>query len=392
MQEVIVLRDLEQQRLADPLGAGFRQAGPSVWSTSLLPPRPTITLETVDARGLAELLREPDVAGVARPMPIALIEPLSAPSSTRAWGIDAIGAAGSAFTGAGTVVAVLDTGIDAAHPAFAGVRLAVEDFTASGTEDRNGHGTHVAATLFGQDVAGHRIGIARGVTDALIGKVLNDDGGSSQMLFDGISWAMRNGASVIAMSLGFDFPGLVARLTGNGWPADLATSHALESYRGNLRMFDTLMAMNRANQAFGTGAVVVAAAGNESRRGVDPDYSIGALLPAATEGVLSVGAAGRGEGGLIIADFSNVFPQLAAPGIDVLSAQAGGGLVTLSGTSMACPHVAGVAALWWEHARAAGQPARADLVASKTLAAARTNVFAPDVGSALRGAGLVAAP
>ncbi|HWC12458.1 MAG TPA: S8 family serine peptidase [Acidimicrobiales bacterium] len=331
-------------------------------------------------------------------MPTRLIEPMEADATgaagnEEAWGISAVGADVSSFTGAGIVVSVLDTGIDSAHPAFAGVTLVQEDFSGSGNGDVQGHGSHCAGTIFGRDVDGARIGVARGVDRALIGKVLGDDGGgSSEMLFNGIQWAVEGGANVISMSLGFDFPGLVSRLTSEGWPVDLATSVALEAYRGNLRMFDALMDLVQAREAFGPGTVVVAAAGNESKREQNPDYEIAASLPAAAEGVVSVGALGQDGGALSVAPFSNTFPQVSGPGVNVKSVKVGGGTRNLNGTSMACPHVAGVAALWWELVRSSPVPANARTVLAKLLASARTDVFAEGVEVADRGVGLVKAP
>jgi subtilisin family serine protease len=241
------------------------------------------------------------------------------------WGVTAVGADTSSRTGAGVVASILDTGIDASHPAFTGVDLVEEDFSGSGNGDRQGHGTHCAGTVLGRDVDGNRIGVAPGVTKALIGKVLGDDGsGDSDMIFRGIQWAVQEGAQVISMSLGFDFPGLVKRLVNAGWPVDLATSAALEAYRANLRMFDALMEVVRSRSAFGPGAILVAAAGNESKRNVDPDFEIAAGLPAAAEGVVSVGALQEGAAGLTVASFSNTFPQISGPGVGVLSAKAGG--------------------------------------------------------------------
>jgi subtilisin family serine protease len=203
---------------------------------------------------------------------------------------------------------------------------------------------------------------------------------------------VEQGVHIISMSLGFDFPGLVKLLEQEGFPTELAVSVALEAYRGNLRMFDALMGMIRARAEFGSHVVVVGAAGNESRRRIDPNFEIAVSLPAAAQGVISVGAVGETGAGLEIASFSNTLPQVSAPGVDVISAQAGGGTVALNGTSMACPHVAGCAALWWEEVRSSPIPATAQAVVAKLLAHARNDVFAASVDVADRGAGLVMAP
>ena len=350
----------------------------------------------LNSNEVLDTARDPTVLGLARTMPTALIYPFDVPSTaaaTDAWGIAAVRADVSCFTGEGVTVAILDTGIDQAHPAFAGMTLVERDFSGAGDGDRQGHGTHCAGTVFGQDVGGTRIGVARGVQTALIAKVLDDSGsGSSDALFRAIPWAVQGGANVISMSIGFDFPGYAARLQQGGMPAALATSMALEAYRGNMRLFDSLMGMIAAAAAFAPGCVVVAASGNESHVELRPDFRIGASLPAAAEGVLAVGAVEKGAEGLRIADFSNTFPQLCAPGVNVLSAKTGGGLRALSGTSMACPHVAGVAALWWQALRASHGMANRSLVASRLVSAARPEALLPAVAAADRGAGLLTAP
>lgn len=393
MREYIVLRDLRRARTSEPFGG--RAFAARRTPRAAVAPEPRIDIEALDRKGVHEMVRDPEVTALAPPMPTRLIEPFEADGAAEgdSWGIEAVGADRSAFTGLGAVAAVLDTGIDSSHPAFEGVTLVQNDFSGTGNGDVQGHGSHCAGTIFGRDVGGARIGVARGVERALIGKVLdNDGGGSSAMLFRGIRWATEEGADVISMSLGFDFPGMVKGLADEGWPVDLATSSALEAYRGNLRMFDALMEVVRAQEAFGSGTLVVAAAGNESQRQQDPDYEIAASLPAAAEGVVSVGALAMAGDLMAVAPFSNTFPQVSAPGVNIKSVQAGGGTSNLSGTSMACPHVAGVAALWWESVRAAPVPRTARTVLAKLLSSARTDVFPPTADVSDRGAGLVFAP
>ena len=387
-----VLRDLGTPAPAGPYEASSRSA-PRAGAAPAGAAELRIDREELTKREVQSLSRDSQVKAVARVMPTRLVEPVAAAETTAAWGIGAIGADRSARTGAGIVPCVLDTGIDAAHPAFAGTALVEQDFSGSGSGDRQGHGTHCAGTVFGRDVDGTRIGVARGVEQALIGKVLGDDGrGDSDMLFRGIQWAVQGGAHVISMSLGFDFPGLVKRLVDGGWKVDLATSAALEAYRANLRMFDALMQLIERREAFSTGTLVVAAAGNESERDVDPEHEIGVSLPAAAEGVVSVGALGQDPGGLGIAPFSNTFPLLSAPGVDVLSARAGGGLRSLSGTSMAAPHVAGAAVLWWEDVIASPVPTSTAAVTARLLAHCTTAGLAPGLDVTDRGLGLVQAP
>ncbi|MFI9041078.1 S8 family serine peptidase [Streptomyces sp. NPDC053726] len=233
-------------------------------------------------------------------------------------------------TGQGVDVAVLDTGIDAAHPDFAGRIVATESFVpGQDVTDRQGHGTHVASTVAGTGAAsgGKEKGVAPGA-GLHIGKVLDNDGsGQDSWILAGMEWAARDQhAKVVSMSLG-------------GGPTDGTDPLS--------------QAVNRLSEE--TGTLFVIAAGNS---GPGP-YSVGA--PGAADAALTVGAVhGPGKGVDQLAEFSSrgprvgdnaIKPDLTAPGVDVLAARSQyaaegeGAYQTMSGTSMATPHVAGAAAL-----------------------------------------------
>ncbi|HVH26179.1 MAG TPA: S8 family serine peptidase [Vicinamibacterales bacterium] len=357
----------------------------------------TIDIEELRPHRALAISRTRDVVAVAPVMPMKLIAPVAmdAPNDPLAdgstWGVKAVGADTSPFTGDGTTVAVLDTGIDATHAAFAGVQLERRNFTNSGDDDEHGHGTHCAGTIFGRAVNGTRIGVAPGVNRALIGKVLGADGGGSDVILQAIQWAANNGAHVISMSLGIDFPGYVRQLIDENVPAELATSIALDAYRANVLLFERLAGMIRAQSAFMQPTLLVAAAGNESRRNVNADFEIHVSPPAVSEGIVSVAALGEGQGGLTIASFSNVGARLSGPGVGVVSAARGGGLVSMNGTSMATPHVAGVAALWAEKLRVAGQLNNL-LLTDRLVGSASTAAMKPGFDPEDVGAGLARAP
>lgn len=325
------------------------------------------------------------------PMATASAKPAAASTSTASWGIASTMADKSKFRGLGVTVAVLDTGIDRTHPAFARFTdetLVVRDFTdpAGSGKDENGHGTHCAGTIFGGDVNGTRIGVAPDIERALVGKVIPDDrAGDSAMLFEAIQWASREKANVVSMSLGFDFPGMVAQLVDEGIPQEVAVSNALVIFTRNLRGFDKLMAFIRSSGDM----LVVAAAGNESRRAESGEFRISASLPSATDHVVAVGAFGRSGKSYTIAPFSNTDVGLIAPGVDILSAGLGGGLVEMSGTSQACPHIAGLAALWWEKLGSRADP---DGVFGALRAAATRAKLPADVDDADCGDGRAVAP
>ncbi|MBP2324936.1 subtilisin family serine protease [Kibdelosporangium banguiense] len=227
----------------------------------------------------------------------------------------------SGVRGSGVKIAVLDTGYDPTHPDLAGVTEA-KGFTEAGDADvvdHHGHGTHVASTIAGR--GGQYTGVAPEAS-LLVGKVLGDDGsGMSSSIIAGMEWAANSGARVVNMSLGSDF------VSDGTDPLSQAVNELTAK----------------------TGALFVVAAGNFGR-----DRSISA--PAAADAALAVGSVTK-EGAL--SDFSSrgprigddaVKPEIAAPGTAITAARAAGtagsgSYTTLSGTSMATPHVAGAAAL-----------------------------------------------
>lgn len=384
---------------------GDRRAAASATATTKKA-KTKVEVADLGPKSAAKEAEKKEVLALAPVMPMKLISPMktkkpkpakkkkkaAASGGGVAWGIRAVGADTSPFDGDGVVVAVLDTGIDADHPAFAGVNLVQKNFTDDAPEDEHGHGTHCAGTIFGRDVNGNRIGIARGVKKALIGKVLGETGGGSDRIVEAIQWAISEGAHIISMSLGIDFPGFVKELEDEGFPTELATSVALEGYRANILLFNSLASLVTASGMFGRSALLVAAAGNESRRELNADFEIAVSPPAVSEGFVSVAAVGESSGGLTIADFSNTGAKVSGPGVDILSARLGGKLISFDGTSMATPHVAGVAALWAEKLMQSGAPLNIEQLKLRLISKAITDPLKAGFDPADVGEGLVQAP
>jgi len=384
-EKYVILRESSSRRrgpVAGPAGTAATQPGLEV------------EVDELDRRASRAVAAKRDVRAVAPVIPMRLITPVPTPEDTAqpaggtAWGITAVKADASSFDGSDVIVAVLDTGIAKNHPAFAGVTLVEQDFTGEGNGDTHGHGTHCAGTIFGRDVDGTRIGVARGVKKALIGKVLGGEGGGSDAIVRAINWAVEEGANVISMSLGIDFPGFVDFLVKNqGLPIDLATTTALEGYRQNVLLFERLASLVRAREAFGETTLIVAAAGNESRRDENADFEIACSPPAVSEGLIPVAALGLSNGKFSVAPFSNTNVLVSGPGVGIQSARHTGGLVSMSGTSMATPHVAGVAALWMQRLAqdgpVSGSLLKARLIASGTLANITGAFDVADVGSGM---------
>ncbi|GGS01989.1 MULTISPECIES: S8 family serine peptidase [Streptomyces] len=229
------------------------------------------------------------------------------------------------LTGKGVTVAVLDTGADLGHPDLAG-RVGTSRSFVEGEEvaDRNGHGTHVTSTVGGSGAAsdGTEKGVAPGAALA-VGKVLSDQGsGSESQIIAGMEWAARDvRARIVSMSL------------GSQEPSDGTDPMA--------------QAVNTLTKE--TGALFVVAAGNTGA-----PSAIGS--PGAADAALTVGAVDSADrpayftsAGPRLGD-NALKPDLAAPGVDILAARSRlapgtGDYTSMSGTSMATPQVAGVAAL-----------------------------------------------
>ncbi|MEV0980831.1 S8 family serine peptidase [Streptomyces sp. NPDC049915] len=233
------------------------------------------------------------------------------------------------YTGKGVKIAVLDTGVDASHPDLKSQVVAAKNFSAAkDATDHFGHGTHVASIAAGTGAKskGTFKGVAPGAR-ILNGKVLDDNGsGDDSGILAGMEWAAQQGADVVNLSLGgYDTPDI----------------DPLEAE------VDKLSADK--------GILFAIAAGNEG-----PE-SVGS--PGSADAALTVGAV---DGKDKLADFSStgprvgdgaIKPDVTAPGVDITAAAAKGsvidrevgenpaGYLTISGTSMATPHVAGAAAL-----------------------------------------------
>jgi serine protease AprX len=249
------------------------------------------------------------------------------------------------FDGTGITVAVLDTGVDATHPALAGVVTSQQDFTgasgnpAEGTGDLNGHGTHCAGVVASQDAT--RRGIAPGANIADI-KIMDVNGTTDQVIaVAGITAAVTLGVNVASNSWGF------THADGN-WTDPPAPGQP----------DGTCVLCTAADNAVNAGVVFVVAAGNEDND-TCATYDTHIRCPGLARLATTVGASDDSDN---MAGFSSIGPtpdgrakpDVVAPGVEIGSARASGtsmgspidaNWTNSDGTSMACPHVAGVAAL-----------------------------------------------
>ncbi|MFD1955169.1 S8 family peptidase [Paenibacillus thailandensis] len=217
--------------------------------------------------------------------------------------------------GKGIKVAILDTGCDTSHPDLQGRIIGGRNFTDDDNgnpdlyEDYNGHGTHVAGTIAAIENDSGVVGVAP-EAELLIVKVLDKDGsGQYDWVVNGINYAVEQQADIISMSL--------------GGPEDVPELH------------------EAIKRAVASNVVVVCAAGNEGD-GNDSTNEFG--YPAFYNEVISVGAVDLNRRSSEFSNSNNEI-DLVAPGDNILSTYLDGKYATLSGTSMATPHVSGAMAL-----------------------------------------------
>ncbi len=229
-------------------------------------------------------------------------------------------------------VALLDTGIDKNHPALLGKVVDEISTVAESINIPGMHATHTAGTIASNDV------VFRGVApqaELINIKVLDHNGfGSPFTVIKGLEQAVRRGALVASMSLGW------SELPFMSWVCNNADCILCQAADNTVRL----------------GVTLVVAAGNEGAAGARPPFAI--RHPGAARKVITVGAVDKAK---VLASFSSIGPgsgrlsaaspirltkpDVSAPGVNIRSSVLGGGFGTLSGTSMATPHVAGLAAM-----------------------------------------------
>ena len=235
-----------------------------------------------------------------------------------------------ALAGSGVRAYVIDTGIATAHPDFGDRALNVYDAFGGSGQDCNGHGTHVAGTIGASTYGVAKASSLRGV------RVLDCAGsGSTSGIIAGLDWVRLNAIKPAVANLSL----------GGG----LST------------------ALNTATSNLAAGGVFVAvAAGNENQAACN-------VSPASAPGVLTVAASDKSDGRASFSNFGSCV-DLYAPGVGITSTWLSGGTNTISGTSMASPHVAGVGALYKSYGDAASSTVNSWILDNVTPNAITSNV------------------
>ncbi|HET7228481.1 MAG TPA: S8 family serine peptidase [Longimicrobium sp.] len=220
------------------------------------------------------------------------------------WGITRVGGAGD---GTGKTAWILDTGVDLANADLNTSRNCHTYFQGTSPDDGNGHGTHVAGTIAAKNNTIDVVGVAAGAYVCSVRVLGNSGSGSYEGIVNGVNFVAANGGNgdVANMSLG-----------GSGSNATLE---------------------NAIRDAAAKGIKFVLAAGNE---GVNAGTTTPARLNAAN--VYTISAVDSNDCMPSWSNYGNPPVDYAAPGVSIVSLRRGGGTTSMSGTSMAAPHAAGV--------------------------------------------------
>jgi len=305
--------------------AARRGGGPERGPNVYMYPRLGLAVGTVSADGAASLARHPLVKEVVKAPELSLIRPIGgrsarASAATTAWGIERLRLRelwSRGFKGDGILVGHLDTGIDGKHPAlknaiheFAQFDMLAQRVPGAVANDSAEHGTHTAGSIAGRTVGGIEIGAAPAAK--LLSGMVIEGGQVIERILAGMEWVVEQKGRILSMSLGI---------------------------RGFTTAFEVVIQSLR-----DAGVLPVVACGNE--------LANSSRSPGNYATVLSVGASDETDR---VAAFSSsqtfarpddpVVPDIVAPGVEVLSCAVGGGYRFDSGTSMATPYVAGLAAL-----------------------------------------------
>lgn len=287
-------------------------------------PRLALAIGYVDRAGAAALEADARVSEVVKAPELSLIRPVAlrpvkaAPETS--WGIRRLGVErlwDAGLKGKGVLIGHLDTGVDGKHPSLAGAVRAFAEFDFAGDivpgakpRDSDAHGTHTAGTIAGRPGVRGSFGVA---PEASLASALVIEGGQViDRILAGMEWVVTQGCRILSMSLGL---------------------------QGFTPAFEVVIDALRA-----AGVLPVIAVGNEG-----PASS---RSPGNYPSVVSVGAIADTDE---VADFSGsqrfkraddpLVPDLVAPGVSIISCVPGGAFAEMDGTSMATPHVAGLAAL-----------------------------------------------
>jgi subtilisin family serine protease len=262
---------------------------------------------------MGAVLSDSRVELVEKDGPVALIAPVEGyarpgggggGTQTTPWGITRVGGAGD---GTGRTAWIIDSGIDMAHTDLNTSRNCHTYYAGTSPSDGNGHGTHVAGTVAAKNNAQDVVGVAANAYVCSVRVLGNSGSGTWEGVINGINYVAANGASgdVANMSLG-----------GSGTNATLEKA---------------------VSDAAGKGIKFVLAAGNDGQHANN-------FTPARVNGsnIYTISAIASNGCMTSWSNYGNPPVDYAAPGASILSTKKGGGTTTMSGTSMAAPHVAGI--------------------------------------------------